>query len=378
MEFTGKDVTIMKLMHYFITQCNYNPILLHGIDNEIWLENLESPYKVIRIVNHYIHNNEQLNFDNFKLYQVIEKLKKKTFSRNMKVLNIYVDLGDNVELISNTNLENVSINKISDLKVKKITDVFPDIINKTKFEEKGMALFARITNDINTHNKEKTNEVEKVFKKRKPIVTYSIIAICIIIFALMYIIGNGSEDSITLLKFGANFDLLTKNGQYYRLITCAFLHIGFFHLFFNMYALYIIGAQIENFYKKTKFIIIYLVSAASASILSLSFSTNTISAGASGAIFGLLGAMLYFGYHYRVYLGNVIKSQILPIILINLMIGFTFEGIDNAAHIGGLLGGLFSSIALGVNGKSKKSDKINGLILLTIYLIFIIYLAFFR
>ena len=100
--------------------------------------------------------------------------------------------------------------------------------------------------------------------------------------------------------------------------------------------------------------------------------------GASGAIFGLLGSLLYFGYHYRVYLGNVLKSQIIPIILLNLFIGFAVPGIDNFAHIGGLIGGVFASMLMGVSDKKNKADRVNGSILSLIYLFFIIYLAFFR
>ena len=103
-----------------------------------------------------------------------------------------------------------------------------------------------------------------------------------------------------------------------------------------------------------------------------------MSAGASGAIFGLLGSLLYFGYHYRVYLGNVLRSQIIPIILLNLLIGFTINGIDNFAHIGGLIGGVFASMAIGVPDKSKVTDKANGSLVLLIYLGFIIYLAFIK
>ena len=94
------------------------------------------------------------------------------------------------------------------------------------------------------------------------------------------------------------------------------------HLAFNNYALYIIGPQLESFYGKIKFLIIYLFSAIISTLLSMLF-FGGVSAGASGSIFGLLGALLYFGYHYRIYLGTVIKSQIIPLILINLLIGFT-------------------------------------------------------
>ena len=193
----------------------------------------------------------------------------------------------------------------------------------------------------------------------------------------MYIFGNGSSDNLTLIKFGANLDILTVGlGEYFRLITCSFLHIGIFHLLFNMYALYVIGSQAESFFGKIKYLIIYLFSAVSASLLSLMFSSNVISAGASGAIFGLMGALLYFGYHYRIYLGNVIKSQIIPIIVINLLFGFLVSGVDNAAHIGGLIGGFLMAMVLGVPEHNDKSSRINGMILLLIYLAFVIYMVF--
>ena len=114
------------------------------------------------------------------------------------------------------------------------------------------------------------------------------------------------------------------------------------------------------------------------SIMSLAFTHNTISAGGSGAIFGLLGALLYFGMHYRTYLGEAIKRSIIPIIVVNLIIGFFAEGIDLAAHIGGLVGGVLVAMMVGVPDKSKAKDIINGTILTIIYLIFISYLAFWR
>ena len=190
----------------------------------------------------------------------------------------------------------------------------------------------------------------------------------------MYILGNGSNDSLTLLKFGANNRLLVLEfGDYFRLITSSFVHIGLLHLLFNMYALYIIGSQIESFFGKAKYLIIYFGSAIMGSLLSICF-FDGISAGASGAIFGLLGSMLYFGYHYRLYLGNTLKRQIIPIVVLNLMLGFITNGVDNACHIGGLIGGILLSMACGVPNKSKKKDRINGIILSIIFIIFTILL----
>ena len=90
--------------------------------------------------------------------------------------------------------------------------------------------------------------------------TYILIFINIVMFVLMYMLGNGSENTNTLIDFGANYILLTKAGEYYRLITSGFLHIGVIHLLLNMYSLYIVGTQVEYFYGKVKYIIIYLFS----------------------------------------------------------------------------------------------------------------------
>ena len=105
---------------------------------------------------------------------------------------------------------------------------------------------------------------------------------------------------------------------------------------------------------------------------------NSISAGASGAIFGLLGSLLYFGYHYRGYLGNQVIGQIIPVIILNLVIGFITPGISNAAHIGGLIGGICVSFMLGINDKSDNKNRITGTILTIVLTGFMIYLAFFK
>ena len=174
----------------------------------------------------------------------------------------------------------------------------------------------------------------------------------------------------------ASYGPFVKMGDYYRLLTAAFLHANIAHLIFNMYALWIIGMQLESFIGRWRYLVVYLFSAITGSLLSVIITPDAVSVGASGAIFGLLGALLYFGYHYRVYLGTVIKSQIIPLIVINLLLGFMVPGIDNAAHIGGLIGGALIMIGVGVKYKSSNFEKINGLIVSAIYLGFLIYMAF--
>ena len=139
-----------------------------------------------------------------------------------------------------------------------------------------------------------------------------------------------------------------------------------------------IGPQLESFLGRWKYLAVYLLSAIAGNLLSISFGSSLqISAGASGAIFGLLGSLVYFGYHYRIYLGTVLRSQIIPIIVLNLLAGFLLSGIDNAAHIGGLIAGVFVTMALGVKGKSSLQDRINGGIISVLFFGFLIYLGFF-
>ena len=123
-----KNLLTMKLLHYFITEKNYNPIILQGVDNEIWLENLEEDYKVVRIVSGYIHNNEQFDFDVFKTKKIIRKIKKKTFSLQMNVMSIFLDMGDNVtkEINEEPKLMAIKVNDEEDInKSDIIKKIFP-------------------------------------------------------------------------------------------------------------------------------------------------------------------------------------------------------------------------------------------------------------
>lgn len=371
------DENVMKLLHYFITIQGYNPIVLHGAENEIWLENMDSDYKIVRIVSNYIHNNEQFKFDIFRTKKIVKKIKKQTFSLKVNTLSIYINLGDNVSTFDDvSNMTFVNIKNTEDLKkYDNVMKVFPDITNETNFKEEGMELFVKLTKDINKKNEKDNDIAADVFKLKKPYVTLGIILINFILFLLMYVLGNGSTDASTLVKFGALYKPFVLSGEYFRVFSTAFLHIGVIHLLVNSYSLYVIGSQMESFLGKIKFLFVYLVSAISGSLMSLIF-TDAVSAGASGAIFGLLGSMLYFGYNYRVFFGNVLKSQIIPLIILNLFIGVMLPGIDNAAHIGGLVGGLFATMAVGLKHKTSTFEKVNGLIILILYIVFLGYVVF--
>ncbi len=370
-----KEELVMKLLHYFITERGYNPVIIRGVKDEIWLENLEDDYKIVRIVSGYIHNNEQFKFDIAKTKSLLKTIKKKTLSFKINALSIFVNLGDNVDISEfedTPNIKFANIHEAEDLnKYRFVINAFPDITKDMDFKEKGLELFMKITSDINKKNEGDAKMNEDVFTPKKPIVTYALIIINVIVFLLSLF-----NESI-IQMFAVNRFFIADLGQYYRLFTGIFLHANFLHLIFNMYALYVIGMQLESFLGKGKYLAVYLLSGLGGSMLSIFFS-NGYSVGASGAIFGLMGALLYFGYHYRVYLDSVVKSQIIPLIVLNLLIGFTSTGIDNWAHIGGLVGGILATMAVGVKYKSTKFEMINGAIMYLIFIGFLGYMVFVR
>ncbi|MDD2409110.1 MAG: rhomboid family intramembrane serine protease [Bacilli bacterium] len=363
-----KDEIIMRLVHYFVTEENYQPIIINGVKNEIWLENLEAQYRIIRINSNYIHNKDQLIFDNYKVKSIAKQVKKKTLSFKVNILNILLDLNEEINIQNDKNIDTFKIKTLKDVRNDNgISKLFPKLKTFTLSKENNVELIVNITNDINKKTEKNNITYDNIFKPKKIIVT----KILIIINVIMFIFSTMYPNVFNL--FFLNSDLV-KMGEYWRLFTAAFLHANVFHLLVNMYSLHIIGTQVETFLGKRKFLIVYFGSAIVASLMSAVI-TQGNSVGASGALFGLLGCLLYFGYHYRIYFGSVLTSQIVPVILINLLIGFTIPMIDNAAHIGGLIGGLFITMAIGI-GKKDKTTMINGIIVSFIYIAFLTYLLF--
>ena len=185
-------------------------------------------------------------------------------------------------------------------------------------------------------------------------VSYVLILINIIMFIITLMLENTNTKSFDALYFlGQKDNLAIMNGEYWRLVTPMFLHLDIMHIAFNCYSLFAIGPTCEMFYGKFKFIIIYFVSGVFGSILSFMFSTNP-SVGASGAIFGIVGALLYATQKHRGREMKAFKMNLIIVLIINLGYGFTVGGIDNFGHIGGLIGGYLSAIALGLLYFNRK------------------------
>lgn len=174
-----------------------------------------------------------------------------------------------------------------------------------------------------------------MFPSLKRSATYSLIAAICGAYLVQLLVP-----SIQQQLFLPSIDYLSATNQWYRLVTVALTHGGLLHLGFNMYALMILGNPIEEAYGKNKFLIVFFASLLSGSLTSAYFaSIYSASVGASGAVFGLFGAMVVVGKR----IGADIRS-IVAIIGLNFVFGFALGGVDWRAHLGGLIGGYVTSL----------------------------------
>ena len=155
-------------------------------------------------------------------------------------------------------------------------------------------------------------------------------------------------DGRTVVVFGAMHPGLVAHGEWWRLITAGFLHGGLMHILMNSWALFDLGTQVEELYGTSRLIILYFVSTVTGFLASFLYG-GALSVGASAAIFGLIGAMIIFGWRHRSAIGDAIRRMYVRWAIYGLAFGLMgFLPIDNAAHIGGLLGGLAGGLVVGI------------------------------
>lgn len=209
-------------------------------------------------------------------------------------------------------------------------------------------------NSIKSKKIDSSRKKERFFDDK--ILTLFIIAINIIMFLITQfeIYSTGKAANEILVSLGAKYNPLIENGEVWRFLTCAFLHSGIIHIGCNMYSLYIIGPQINQIYGAKKYFVIYIVSCVTSSLLSYLMSPYSISVGASGGIFGLMGALVAFAIIERHKIEKRYLSSLLQIIIINLFIGLSIQNIDNFGHIGGLFGGFIIGYIIYKTSKNKR------------------------
>ncbi|MCP1102449.1 rhomboid protease GluP [Aequitasia blattaphilus] len=200
--------------------------------------------------------------------------------------------------------------------------------------------------------------MQKLFKEAP--CTAIIAAINIVVFFFLTFQGR-TEDAGFLLEHGGMYvPYVFERNEYYRIFTSIFIHAGFNHLVNNMISLFLFGINLEKTIGKVKFIVIYFISGLGANLLSGWFDVvqneYVVSVGASGAIFGLIGALLYVAIRNRGRIGNISGRGLLIMIVFTLYYGFTSVGVDNIAHLGGLILGFILGVLLYWKRKPRYNE----------------------
>lgn len=348
-------------------------IQLDEENNEIWLEKTEkSTAYVIRLKQQTFDWSNQLTRDQELVTHKLKKIQRILVGRKIEMYNVYISQFPPVD---EQNMQDL----ISEIKGRKPTSIHHLFITKEDRDKHIAALYQKtgltekpfplpeeeemeqmipyLKESIRFRHQKNKKETQSVFTFGKPILTFLFIAINLLAFLWLEMQG-GSTNTANLVQYGAKYNPGIVEGEWWRVISSMFLHIGFFHLALNMLALYYLGTAVERMYGSLRFIIIYFLSGIIGGLASFAFNSS-VAAGASGAIYGLFGALLFFGIIYKKLFFRTMGSNLLFILGLNIVFSFTVPQIDNGAHFGGLIGGFIASSFL--HFPKKRAPFIQGM-----------------
>ncbi|PRO66677.1 rhomboid family intramembrane serine protease [Alkalicoccus urumqiensis] len=376
MEQSLAEVRFLEIVYHFVKREHFRLIHWKEEGGIVWLEDERPKQKrLLRLQLRSYDWNRQLQTDLGRAEEAASRMRRQVNMRRAEVINIVfmpfapVDEYETDRALPFTGGSRGSLRHIgvpmdalqdtlfplaSELGLKEM----PPYIARTQLEsEEDREQFSRtLTFMIRRMHKEELESDQQLFQQGKPRLTFVLLAAIILVYMYAESIGSTTSTS-TLIALGAKFDPLILQGEWWRFFSAAFLHIGGFHLFMNGLALFYLGTAVERMYGTGRFLYIYTAAAFFGSIASFTFNDN-VSAGASGAIFGLFGALLFFGVVHRRVFFRTFGLNIIVILLINLAFGFLVPMVDNGAHMGGLAGGFLAAATAGLPGAAKRSRQL--------------------
>lgn len=365
MDVWQQDLFFWQLVRQLVTKHQMRIVDISSEHHEVWLEDERlGKNQVIRLVR---ANLDWANHLRNLLEQGavrFEVLRRRLFWRRMNGIQVFVmnlPTVDSYEEIANqalfvgkkrkTMTRAVVIENDKEQKQAALNKLFSMLELNVTIDDNQVEPVGASLEDVNRCRKEVVNIASERLEKDKAIFTFGkprMTFILILIQAMLFLfleLNGGSTHTLTLIEFGAKYNPLIEEGQWWRFVTAMFLHIGFLHVFLNSFALYVIGSTVERIFGSGRFLVIYFTAGLLGSIVSYAF-TEQISAGASGAIYGCFGALLYFGVIHRRLFFRSMGMSVLFVLLINLLFGFFMPMIDNNAHLGGLVGGFLASMVV--------------------------------
>lgn len=365
------DTYHWKLVHHLVAYDHMTVFKVESNEKEIWLEKEDAKkLTVIRIIRKDMDWGSYIARDIDTLVSKAEKVRKELRGRHLKVINVYLSrflpIDETDRNIFQLKTKRITIDSLIidsekgnvigiPLLKEKLQQDIPALF-EPEIEENYSEIAQQYRSQVVTICDKKLNKEKRIFTYGKPFFTFLMLVNVLVIFALMEFFGS-STSLLTLVEFGAKYDPLIHQGEWWRFFTAIFLHIGFLHLFMNCLALFYLGSAVERIYGTPRFVFIYLVAGLFGSISSFAFNSQ-VSAGASGAIFGCFGALLYFGIVYRKLFFRTMGLNIIVILIINLALGFMIPMIDNSAHIGGLVGGFLASAIFHLPNHNQKQHRL--------------------
>lgn len=372
--FFNEQYVMYQMAYKLVVNQQYQVLHIDPDQDEIWLEKHEHKVSsVIRFSSKGFVWKNHLKRDIAVVFQKAKAMKRLLSGKQVELYNVYVSSDtpvDDWEMFKKPlqlNEKNpikmhvyyLTQNDLSAEKVRLEQGIDVPSINVSQ-EEPEEGEIEEYQASLADTQKDKRKETEEVLTFGKPFLTYILLAINVLIFLLLELNG-GSTQTETLIQYGAKYNPAIIDGQWWRLISSMFLHIGFIHLFMNMLAVFYLGVTVERIYGSWRFLVIYFMAGIGGSIASFAFTTN-VSAGASGALFGLFGALLFFGLKYKKIFFQTMGSGVLLLIGINIVFGFTVPQIDMGAHLGGLLGGFIASAVVHLPKKRNYSLQFSALV----------------
>ena len=351
-----EEYLFWRLAHFFISNQGYRIIQLFENQRELWLEKLENKKSpIVRLIR------QELNWSNAMQRDIEfssingERIRKQLGRGELTITNIYISPFPPVDDYqfrlekpfshpdgNKTTVQSflVTSGEISSglTQLSDWVDTEISIPLEESYSDQAVELQRKAALEHAIH---KAKEERAILSQGKPFFTYVFMIVQAVVFIWLEMNG-GSTNTSTLIKYGAKFNPYIIAGEWWRFITPIFLHIGLLHLAMNSLAVYYLGTAVEKIYGNIRFLFIYLFAGVAGVIASFIVSAN-VSAGASGAIFGCFGALLYFCMIYPKLFFRTMGPSVLVILVINLMFGFSVSNVDNAGHLGGLAGGFLAA-----------------------------------
>ncbi|MGM8365132.1 rhomboid family intramembrane serine protease [Virgibacillus sp. W0181] len=378
-----EQYTLYRLASQLVTNDDYEILYFNDAQDEVWLEKTENKKtKVVRLFHKGFNWKNHLKKDIATVFQKTKMMKKRLMSKNIEIYNIYIaslppiDDWEMLKKPLQLKEKNPLKMKVYYMEENNYTEEQKRFIGDSNASVEAMSttpseqLQEKEVHDYKVQFKDhfynKRKEVEKIFTYGKPLLTYYLIAINILLFLALELTG-GSMNIENLIQFGAKYNPAIVNGEWWRIITSMFLHIGLLHLVMNMIAVYYLGMIVERIYGSIRFVFIYFLAGIGGGLASFTLS-ESVSAGASGALFGLFGALLFFGLIYKKIFFQTMGKSLLLILAFNIVFSFVVPQIDIGAHMGGLTAGFLASAICQLPSKKQTGLQIIALVL---YLLFI-------